>query len=215
MEPDYEDDALVRRAALILRLRSFGIRDRDVLRAIEIVPRDFFVPDEFRDEAYDDKALPIGANQTISAPSVVALMTDALELTPRSQVLEVGTGSGYQTAVLARLARRVTTIERDRRLHRQAVERFERLGLRNVSAVVADGREGWSRQAPFDAILVTAAMPDVPTKLIGQLAEGGRLVVPIGEADCEQQLALFIKGEEIERRDLGAVIFVPIGEGIV
>lgn len=214
MEPGFQDDALVRRAALILRLRSIGVRDRDVLRAIETVPRERFVPEEFRDVAYEDQALPIGGGQTISAPSVVALMTDALELTPRSQVLEVGTGSGYQTAVLARLARRVTTIERDRRLHRQAIDRFEALGLRNVSAVVADGREGWSRQAPFDAIMVTAAMPEVPHRLIEQLAEGGRLVVPIGEADQEQRLTLFVRGSEVETRDLGAVLFVPIGEGL-
>lgn len=213
MDPSY-DDALVRRAALILRLRSLGIRDRDVLRAIETVPREVFVPDEFKEEAYDDKALPIGGAQTISAPSVVALMTDALALSPRSQVLEIGTGSGYQTTVLARLARRVTTIERDRFLHRQAIERFDALGLRNVSAVVGDGREGWSRQAPFDAIMVTAAMPDTPTKLIGQLAEGGRMVVPIGLADREQRLTLFVKGDAVERRDLGAVLFVPIGEGL-
>lgn len=209
-----DQDLFVRRASLILGLRQVGVRDRDVLAAIETVPREAFVPAGLQDEAYEDRALPIECGQTISAPSVVAIMTEALQIEKGDHVLEIGTGSGYQTAILAKLARRVTTIERHRELYRTAERRFDALGLRNITAIHADGNKGWERQAPFDAIMVTAAAEKAPTVLIKQLDDGGRLVVPIGSEDDEQRLTLFAKqGERVEVEDLGAVRFVPMRPG--
>nr|WP_207145411.1 protein-L-isoaspartate(D-aspartate) O-methyltransferase [Afifella marina] len=202
-------------ASLILRLRELGISDRKVLGAIETVPREAFVPDLYRDDAYLDRALPIECGQTISAPSVVAMMTTALELEPRHHVLEIGTGSGYQAAILARLSRRVTTLERYRTLLELAQTRWDLLGITNIAGIVADGSKGWQTQAPFDRILVTAAAAVAPAKLVAQLVDGGILVAPVGPVDAVQRLTLFRKeGTRVDTRDLGAVRFVPLIEGI-
>lgn len=208
-------DHRIQAASLILRLRALGISDRRVLNAIETVPREMFVPAEYADYAYDDRALPISCGQTISAPSIVALMTAQLDVRDRHKVLEIGTGSGYQTAILAKLARRVTTIERYRSLVREAEVRWEAIGLRNISAMAGDGTAGWSRQAPFDRILITAAAEKAPANLVAQLVDGGILIAPLGPADGVQRLTLFAKdGERIETRDLGAVRFVPLVAGV-
>ena len=217
--PDVDHDAdqagRVQLAALVLKLRGLGIADRVVLNAMERVPRSLFVPAEWRDQAYEDRALPIECGQTISAPSVVALMTAALEVSGRHSVLEIGTGSGYQTAVLSRLARRVTTMDRYRTLVRAAEARWQALGIRNISAVVGDGTLGWKRQAPFDRIIVTAAPEAAPAGLVAQLTDTGILVAPIGPAGKEQRLTLFQRiGQNVDTRDLGAVRFVPIIPGV-
>jgi protein-L-isoaspartate(D-aspartate) O-methyltransferase len=211
---DDDTGAQVKAAAIVLKLRGIGISDRAVLKAIETVPRALFVPEALRHHAYSDHALPIDCGQMISAPSVVALMTSALDVCDRHAVLEVGTGTGYQTAVLARLARRVTTIERFRTLSKAAEARFQALGIRNVSTIVGDGLLGWRRQAPFDRVLVGAACAEPPVKLIMQLSESGILIAPIGTGEGVQRLTLFQRiGAEIDTRDLGAVRFSPIVAG--
>ena len=211
-----EEEAMrVNAASLILKLRGLGISDRGVLRAIELVPRSLFVPKPWRRHAYADRALPIECGQTICAPSVVGLMTAALDVSDRHSVLEIGTGSGYQAAVLAHLARRVTTIDRFRTLVRAAERRWLGLNLRNISAVTADGAQGWSRQAPFDRILVSAASPTPPVKLITQLSDNGILVAPIGPADGEQRLTLVQRiGGKFDTRDLGPARFLPLVPGV-
>jgi len=210
-----EDESGAHSAAIILRLRGLGIASRDVLKAIETVPRALFVPKEFRRHAYSDHALPIDCGQTIATPTLVARMTAALDVSDRHSVLEIGTGSGYQTAVLARLARRVTTIERFRILVKQAERHWIALGLRNISAVVADGTLGWGRQAPFDRILVSAAFAAPPAKLLAQLGDGGVLVAPIGTARGPQRLTLFERsGDAFDTRDLGATRFLPVVSGV-
>ena len=214
--PAYEEDEATRvqAASLVLRLRGQGIFDRAVLRAIESVPRTLFVPPECRAYSYADKALPIACGQMISAPSIVGLIIVALDLCDRHSILEIGTGSGYQSAVLARLARRVTTMDRFRTLVRAAEARWQALGIRNISALVADGFLGWPRQAPFDRILVTAALPSPPIKLIGQLTDSGILVAPIGGPGT-QRLTLFQRiGHNVDTRDLGAVRFLPMVAGV-
>ncbi|HSM39951.1 MAG TPA: protein-L-isoaspartate(D-aspartate) O-methyltransferase [Afifellaceae bacterium] len=210
-----DDETRVRVASLMLRLRSSGVSDRRVLNAIESIPRDLFVPDEFREMAYEDRALPIECGQTISAPSVVATMTAALQLGDRHKVLEVGTGSGYQTAILARLARRVTTLERYKTLIQLAESRWTQLGIGNISAIQSDGTLGWKQQAPFDRILITAACPEAPSKLVAQLAEEGILIAPIGSSEAVQRLTFFQKfGTRVDTRDLGGVRFVPLVAGV-
>ena len=210
-----DDETRVRVASMMLRLRSSGVSDRRVLNAIESIPRDLFVPDEFREMAYEDRALPIECGQTISAPSVVATMTAALQLGDRHKVLEVGTGSGYQAAILARLARRVTTLERYKTLIQLAESRWARLGIGNISAIQSDGTLGWKQQAPFDRILITAACPEAPSKLVAQLAEEGILIAPIGSSEAVQRLTFFQKfGTRVDTRDLGGVRFVPLVAGV-
>jgi protein-L-isoaspartate(D-aspartate) O-methyltransferase len=210
-----EEAMRVNAASLVLKLRGLGIADRNVLRAMEIVPRALFVPKPWRKHAYADRALPIDCGQTISPPSVVGLMIAALDVSDRHSVLEIGTGSGYQAAILAHLARRVTTIERFRTLVRAAERRWVGLSLRTISAVVADGIQGWSRQAPFDRILVTAASETPPVKLITQLTESGILVAPIGPADGEQRLTLFQRiGHKFDTRDIGSARFLPLVPGV-
>ena len=187
-----------------------GIRDARVLEAIRSVPRHLFVGAHLRRQAYGDHALPIGHGQTISQPYVVARMTELLEIAPESSVLEIGTGSGYQTAILAHLARRVYSLERIPELARQAIERMRDLGLDNVKILVFDGTVGWSDVGPFDRVLVTAGAPEAPRALLEQLAPGGRLLVPEGDRNS-QRLTLDGKEEGALRRSAGEeVVFVPL-----
>jgi protein-L-isoaspartate(D-aspartate) O-methyltransferase len=200
---------------LLMELRGLGITDARVLGAMERVPRDAFVPAAFRDQAWENVALPIGQAQTISQPLVVALMTQALEVGERHKVLEIGTGSGYQAAVLAKLCRRVFTIERHRALLREAEKRFAELKLHNVTTRFGDGSKGWPEQQPFDRIMVTAAAPAVPQVLIDSLTEGGILVAPVGEERRDQQLLRIRRTKDgIVTEDLGPVRFVPLVEGL-
>lgn len=172
-------------ARLILSLRSQGVTDPAVLAAIESTPRDIFTPDLFKERSWEDSALPIACGQTISQPFIVGLMTQALNLEPRSRVLEIGTGSGYQTTVLSKLSRLVYTIERYRTLMAEAEGRFKQLGLTNVITKFGDGGLGWPEQAPFDRIMVTAAAPDEPKALLSQLKPTGVLVAPIGKGPVQ------------------------------
>ncbi len=186
------------------------ITDRAVLHALATVPRHLFVPEHYRDQAYDDIPLPIGCGQTISQPYIVALMTQALHLKPTSRVLEVGTGSGYQAAILAQITPHVWSIETLPDLAQTARERLAALGY-PVQVRVGDGRLGWPEHAPFDGIIVTAAAPDVPPALVAQLAEGGRLVIPVGETAWDQLLWLIQKSRGRLRRELLAEVrFVPL-----
>lgn len=200
-------DADTLRAALI----NDGITDEAVLATMYTTPRELFVPEAFRNQSYENTPLPIGQHQTISQPSVVATMTQALELNDRVKVLEIGTGSGYQTAILAPLCRRVYTIERHKPLHLEAEQRFEVLKFRNVVTRCGDGSMGWSEQAPFSRIIVTAAAIDVPHVLLSQLDVGGIMVVPVGLNERDQHLLRIRKTEDdIETEDLGLVRFVPL-----
>ncbi|UUX50100.1 protein-L-isoaspartate(D-aspartate) O-methyltransferase [Nisaea acidiphila] len=201
---------------LIMELRREGIADSAVLGAIERTPREIFIPTPIKTFAYDNRALPIGAGQTISQPYVVAYMTQALKLDDRCKVLEIGTGSGYQTAILAKLARRVYTIERHKSLAEEAGERFKELDLHTISTRVGDGSKGWPEQAPFDRIIVTAASEDVPETLLEQLAVGGIMVVPIGPQDGTQHIYRFTRTEHgFEPEKLLPVRFVPLVESEV
>lgn len=205
-----------RKIRLIMRLRHAGIGDTDVLSAIERIPREAFVPESFRDQAYEDLALPIGQGQTLSRPQVVATMTQALRANRRLKVLEIGTGSGYQAAVLAQLCRRLYTIERHRELLSVAEERFTRLRLHNITCRAGDGSKGWPEQAPFSRIIVTAAAPEVPAPLLDQLATGGILIAPIGRPGAMQELVRLSRHETgFAEESLGQVRFVPLVEGPV
>ncbi len=200
---------------LIEELRRAGIVDERVLAAMGNVPRDQFVPAAFLDHAWDNVALPIGQGQTISQPLVVALMTMALELTDRHKVLEIGTGSGYQTAVLAPLCRRVFTIERHQALHQESNKRFAALRLGNVTTRYGDGTKGWPEPAPFDRILLTAAAAKLPATLPDMLAPGGVLVAPVGEEKGQQMLVRMRRTDTgFETEELGAVRFVPLVAGL-
>jgi len=202
-------------AHLIMSLRHHGIRDPRVLEAIEKTPRDLFVEEGWRDHAWDDTALPIACGQTISQPYIVAYMTEQLETRPAHRVLEIGTGSGYQAAVLARLVRRVFTIERHRHLLEQARRRFAKLGLTNIESRLADGRKGWPEAAPFDRIIVTAAADKVPEALLDQLAEGGIMVIPVGTPYGYQELMKITRtARGYERQRLMPVRFVPLLDGL-
>lgn len=198
------------------QLRSRGIRDPRVLKAMETVPRHLFVDEGLRDQAYSDGPLPIGENQTISQPYIVALMTEALELTGRDKVLEIGTGSGYQAAVLAEIAERVLSIERIAFLATRARKLIESLNYFNVAIRVGDGTLGWQDEAPFDAILVAAGSPEIPKTLIEQLAVGGRLVIPVGDRNSQQLIRVTRQSEDVKdlkKEDLGGCRFVNlIGE---
>jgi protein-L-isoaspartate(D-aspartate) O-methyltransferase len=201
---------------LIMQLRRRGIRDNRVLRAIERVPRELFVDETFSEHAYQDIALPIECGQTISQPYVVALMTEKLELDDRHKVLEIGTGSGYQAAVLSHLCRRVYTVERWRELQKAAERRFAKLGITNVTTIIGDGWLGWPPQAPFDRIIVTAAAHEPPPDLIDQLKVGGRMIIPLGESRDTQQLVQIDKTEEgLGETPLLPVRFVPLVHGRV
>jgi protein-L-isoaspartate(D-aspartate) O-methyltransferase len=207
--------AAVHKVRLVMALRHAGIADSRVLGAIEKTPRELFVPDQFQDQAYENVALPIGHGQTISQPYVVALMTEKLELTGREKVLEIGTGSGYQAAILARLARRVFTIERHRLLVREAETRFAALRLNNVITLFGDGAKGWPEQAPFDCIIVTAAAPEIPMVLLEQLTVGGIAVLPVGAEYHDQRLVRVQRDESgYVSEELGLVRFVPLVGGL-
>ncbi len=200
---------------LVMSLRAAGIRDTRVLAAIETVPREMFVPDAFKDLAYADQALPIECGQTLSQPFIVAFMTDRLKVGERMKVLEIGTGSGYQTAILAQLCRRVYTMERYRTLMKQAETRFKELRLANVTTVLGDGGKGWPAQAPFDRIIVTAAAKKLPRKLLEQLAVGGIMVIPVEVSPGRQELLRITRTDDgFERESLLPVRFVPLVEGI-
>jgi protein-L-isoaspartate(D-aspartate) O-methyltransferase len=198
-------------------IEARGVEDPDVLRAMRAVRRHEFVPDEYQEMAYDDRPLPIGYGQTISQPYVVAWMTDLLELQPGDKVLEIGTGSGYQAAVLAELPQiKVYTIEIVPELAEQAQQRLARLGYTEIHAKQGDGYYGWPEHAPFDAIVVTAAPDHLPQPLIDQLDEHGRLVIPIGPRGSYQSLWQFVQAPGgLEARNMGGVAFVPFtGPGI-
>ena len=200
-----------RKIRLIMALRRAGVTDTRVLAAIEKIPRELFVPDAFRDKVYENTALPIGCHQTLTAPVVVGLMTQALEIGERMRVLEIGTGSGYHAAVLAKLCRRVYTVERYRDLLLEAEQRFAKLGLGNITSRAGDGTLGWREQAPFERIIVTAAAHDVPPVLAEQLAEGGLMVVPVDHGPGDQRLLRVRRGEcGLETEDLGEIRFVPL-----
>jgi protein-L-isoaspartate(D-aspartate) O-methyltransferase len=201
---------------LIMQLRRRGIRDTDVLRAIERVPRQLFVDPAFADHAYQDIALPIECGQTISQPYVVAFMTEKLELDRNHKVLEIGTGSGYQAAVLSHLCRRVYTVERWRELQKSADRRFAALGITNVTTIIGDGWLGWPPQAPFDRIIVTAAAAEAPQALVDQLKVGGRMIIPLGEDRDRQSLVLIEKSEGgLTEASVLPVRFVPLMRGRV
>jgi protein-L-isoaspartate(D-aspartate) O-methyltransferase len=199
----------------VYALRSAGVTDPRVLSAMEKVDRAHFVRGIFSARAYDDTPLPIACGQTISQPSVVGLMTQALAPSPRDKVLEVGTGSGYQAAILAQLARRVYTVDRHRRLVTEARALFEALGIPNITAILADGSHGLPGQAPFDRILVTAAAEDPPGPLLAQLRVGGIMVLPVGQSDTVQSLIRVTRTESgFDYDELRPVRFVPLVEGL-
>ncbi len=212
---DDDETRAERKMRFLFALRSRGVTDARVLTAMERIDRGHFVRNIFADRAYEDMPLPIACGQTISQPSVVGLMTQALNPGPRDTVLEVGTGSGYQAAILSQLARRVYTVDRYRRLVREAVEVFDALKITNITALAADGSFGLPDQAPFDRILVTAAAEDPPGPLLSQLKTGGIMVVPVGQSDAVQSL---IKVTRLERgydyQELRPVRFVPLVEGL-
>jgi protein-L-isoaspartate(D-aspartate) O-methyltransferase len=191
-------------------LREKGIRDLAVLRAFEMTPRHHFVPTGIRHRAYEDVPLPIGNGQTISQPSIHARYLELLQLTGRERALEVGTGSGYQTVLLAHLVEQVFSIERIPALFQMSREAIQRAGVKNVSLLLGDGTVGWREYAPYDAILVSAGAPAVPEPLLDQLAEGGRMLVPVGSLE-EQRLVLYRRvNGQIESREVAPVRFVPL-----
>ena len=201
---------------LIMQMRRRGIRDAEVLRAIERIPRELFVDEAFSEHAYQDIALPIECGQTISQPFVVAIMTEKLDLKPTHKVLEIGTGSGYQAAILSQLCRRVYSVERWRELQKAAEARLAKLKIANVTTIIGDGWLGWPPQAPFDRIIVTAAALDAPAALLDQLREGGRMIIPLGETRDTQSLVQIDKTPEgLVETPLLPVRFVPLVHGRV
>ncbi|GGD25139.1 protein-L-isoaspartate(D-aspartate) O-methyltransferase [Franconibacter pulveris 1160] len=197
---------------LLNQLRAQGIRDEHVLEALARVPREKFIDEALEHKAWENVALPIGSGQTISQPYMVALMTELLELTPESRVLEIGTGSGYQTAILAHLVHHVCSVERIKSLQWHARRRLKQLDLHNISTRHGDGWQGWQARAPFDAIIVTAAPPEIPPALMSQLDDGGILVLPVGD---EHQLLKRVRrrGDEFIIDTVEAVRFVPLVKG--
>lgn len=196
-------------------LRSSGVTNKRVLTAMEIIDRRSYVSDTFADNAYEDTPLPIGCGQTISQPSIVAIMTEALDVQPRDKVLEIGTGSGYQAAILSRLARRIYTIDRHSILVQAARNVFKEQDIPNITTFTADGSRGLPDQAPFDRILVTAASEDPPSTLLDQLRLGGIMVLPVGQSDSMQRLVKIKKTENgLEYHELRSVRFVPLLEGL-
>ena len=212
---DRAESMAERQMRFVYALRSKGVTDARTLSAMEKIDRAAFVRGLFSNRAYEDMPLPIACGQTISQPSVVGLMTQALQVGPRDKILEVGTGSGYQAAVLSLLCRRIYTVDRHRRLVQEAQEVFDALGLTNITAMTADGSFGLPDQAPFDRILVTAAAEDPPGPLLAQLRVGGIMVLPVGQSDAVQSLIRVIRTEDgLEYDELRPVRFVPLIEGL-
>ena len=212
MRPALQNDDLAR---LLMNVRNEGVTDERVLNAIENTPRPLFLPDAFKDRAFENLALPIGHQQTISQPTIVGLMTQALDVNDRMKVLEVGTGSGYQTAILAGLCRRVYSMERHPKLLTKANQRLKSLNHVNVTTLAADGSNGWPEQAPFQRIMVTAAAADIPQVLLSQLSIDGIMVIPIGLDENDQHLVRVVRTETgAETLDLGPVRFVPLVAGM-
>lgn len=210
-----DTDLATRKMQFLYALRSKGVTDKRVLGAMEEIDRGAFVRGLFSERAYEDMPLPIACGQTISQPSVVGLMTQALNVSPRDKVLEIGTGSGYQAAILAKLARRVYTIDRHRRLVHEARAIFDELNLHTITAITDDGSFGLQDQAPFDRIIVTAAAEDPPGPLLAQLKEGGIMVLPVGQSDAVQSLIRVRKtASGLEYDELRDVRFVPLLEGL-
>lgn len=201
------------RDRLIERLREKGIRNEQVLEVIRRTPRHLFVDEALSSRAYEDTALPIGFNQTISQPYIVARMTEILLATNPQKVLEIGTGSAYQAAVLAQLVPKVYTVERILALVPLARQRLRELNLRNVNLKQSDGTWGWPQQAPFDAILVTAAPAEIPKALLDQLADGGRLVIPVGAGSAQTLAVITRRGDQFDRENVESVTFVPLVGG--
>lgn len=197
---------------LLEQLRQQGIHDEKLLHAIESVPRERFVDEAFQHKAYENTALPIGSGQTISQPYTVARMTELLRLKPTSRVLEIGTGSGYQTAILAHLVEHVFSVERIKGLQWQAKRRLKQLDLHNVSTRHGDGWQGWPSRGPFDAIIVTAAPPEIPQDLLQQLEDGGVMVLPVGEESQTLQ-RVTRRGDDFVAETVEAVRFVPLVKG--
>ncbi len=217
VRPQVEEILAAEREELLASLRRLGVSDERVLEAVGRVPREQFLAEIFQDRAYRNLALPIGHQQTISQPWVVARMTEALEVTDRTKVLEIGTGCGYQSAILSLLCRRLYTIERHKGLLTEAERRFRAFGLTNITTHLGDGSLGWKEQAPFERIIVTAAAEDIPPVLLDQLAEGGIMVLPVGSqaSDGEQRLYRVDKGPlGLEIEDMGEVRFVPLVAGV-
>jgi len=213
--PKLQDEYEIPRGRMLARLREhYKIADENVLRVMNEVPRHLFVPEALKSQAYKDNALPISNNQTISQPFIVARMTELLELAPDAKVLEIGAGSGYQTAILAKLAQTIYAIERVPNLARQAQERLDRLDIHNVTLHCADGTNGWDAAKPFDGILVAAGSPSMPEPLLNQLKIGGKLVIPIGQDQKSQNLIRVTRTPKgFHTEDFGACAFVPlIGE---
>jgi len=198
------------RRRLVEELQDGGVRNLAVLNAIDSTPRHLFVPPAVRHRAYEDSALPLGNGQTISQPSTHARYLELLGLTGKERVLEIGTGTGYQTVLLSHLAAQVFSVERVPALIERAREIVQELGVRNVSLLSGDGTLGWREFAPYDAILVSAASPDVPPAYIAQLAEGGRLLIPLGTREEQTLYVMTKRGDELERQEIGPVRFVPL-----
>lgn len=204
------DRYVTHRRGLIERLQEKGITDLTILRAFDLVPRHEFLPEAVRHRAYEDAPLPIGFHQTASQPSLQALYMQLLELQPDDRVLEVGTGSGFQTAVLAQLVDRVYSIERIRQLSIRARENLDRLRISNVALLVGDGTIGWSRYAPFDAILVAAGGPNIPEPLLAQVAVGGRMLIPVGGRDVQRLVRVDHTPDGFRQQDVLDCTFVPL-----
>lgn len=211
MRTDFQTELAQQRAGMVdAQLRRRGIRDERVLHAMEIVPRHEFVPWQLQREAYQDSPVPIGEGQTISQPYMVGDMLQALRLGPEDRVLEVGTGTGYEAAVMSRIVQEVYTIERFASLAEAAKKIFERLGYTNIHVIIGDGSRGYPEAAPYDAIIVAAAAPQLPEALLQQLSDGGRMIVPVGPSDLQQLLLVSKHDGEIQTKALDACRFVPL-----
>lgn len=204
---DYEDE---QREMVQTQIAARGVKDMRVLAAMGTIPRHFFVEESMQSKAYQDGPLLIGENQTISQPYMVALMTEALQLRPTDRVLEIGTGSGYQTAILAKLSEWVYSVERFPNLARKAQSIIEQLNITNVSILVGDGSQGWEEHSPYNGIVVTAGSPDFPKSLLNQLANGGRLVIPVGDRSSQTLWRVTRRGAQLDYEDLGGCRFVKL-----
>jgi len=205
-----DDFALARERMVKDQLRARGIRDEGVLQVMGKIPRHLFIEEALADEAYDDHPVPIGEKQTISQPYIVALMTEALELTGKENTLEIGTGSGYQTAILAELSNSVYTIDRIESLLLNARKILAQLGYDNIVFKVFDGTMGWEDYSPFDAIMVTAGSPSLPRPLLDQLADNGRMIIPVGDRHTQELIKVIRRGRRLEQESLGGCRFVNL-----